>query len=295
MDKLKTNQNGIYRLFVDRDLGYMQDSLALGANATLDGMLQFANTATPSTPDNCFIISGCVASGTSLSAGWIYYKGEVLQVDAQTISVARPLVFTVSDNPHPTLDPSTMDDLSSANIHRLRRGVMVSAAGDSAAGTDAFRWEDITRDMAAILFEPRWVFDPTLLNAFGSNGKGTGSWRRWALCDGRNGTPDLRKRVVVGQDRSVSGSTVDTDFSAINNAGGAKNVLLTANQSGLREHAHKSGDPGTNNAATGGTNQVVPVDNSGSLNTSKAGPLDAIEAHENMPPYIVLAPVCRIV
>jgi microcystin-dependent protein len=46
------------------------------------------------------------------------------------------------------------------------------------------------------------------------------------LCDGSNGTPDLRDRFIVGAGRKYSP----------NNQGGADAIKLTANQSGLRAH-----------------------------------------------------------
>lgn len=48
----------------------------------------------------------------------------------------------------------------------------------------------------------------------------------WLLCDGSSGTPDLRERFIVGAGRQYSP----------NNVGGAESVKLTANQSGLRSH-----------------------------------------------------------
>ncbi len=52
----------------------------------------------------------------------------------------------------------------------------------------------------------------------------------WALCDGTNGTPDLRGRFIVGYNPN------DTDYNAIGKTGGAKLVTLTTSQ--MPSHSH---------------------------------------------------------
>lgn len=49
----------------------------------------------------------------------------------------------------------------------------------------------------------------------------------WALCDGTNGTPDLRNKFILGWGTRASGST-----------GGEESVTLTAPQSGVPAHTH---------------------------------------------------------
>lgn len=52
----------------------------------------------------------------------------------------------------------------------------------------------------------------------------------WALCDGTNGTPDLRGRFIVGYDKT------DTDYDTIDKTGGQKLVTLTTSQ--MPSHSH---------------------------------------------------------
>src|SRR5690625_6482592 len=59
----------------------------------------------------------------------------------------------------------------------------------------------------------------------------------WALCDGTNGTPDLRSRFVVGYNSS------EADYNAVGKVGGAKDVTLTEAQ--MPSH-------GRNNTLAGG-------------------------------------------
>ncbi len=55
----------------------------------------------------------------------------------------------------------------------------------------------------------------------------------WALCDGTNGTPDLRGRFIVGYNPN------DTDYNAIGKTGGAKLVTLTTSQMPPHDHGGK--------------------------------------------------------
>ena len=63
----------------------------------------------------------------------------------------------------------------------------------------------------------------------------------WVLCDGRNGTPDLRDKFIVGAGREYT----------IGDTGGAKAVTLTVSQ--LPSHNHTAGYAGAH-SHTGSTN-----------------------------------------
>ncbi|MCS7019132.1 MAG: hypothetical protein RMJ87_05950 [Cytophagales bacterium] len=143
----------------------------------------------------------------------------------------------------------------------------------------------------------------------------------WALCDGNNGTPDLRDRFIVGAGSSyVPGNT-----------GGANQVTLTAaempahNHTGSTswdgDHFHMTegtdasglswrtrfyvGNSTTVDMGFGGGSDADPNDNrwrgqvqsnttgahSHSFTTSTAG---GSAAHENRPPYFALAFIMRI-
>ena len=63
----------------------------------------------------------------------------------------------------------------------------------------------------------------------------------WVLCDGQNGTPDLRDRFIVGAGKSYS----------VGNTGGANSVTLTVDN--LPAHSHTMGSAGSH-SHTGSTN-----------------------------------------
>lgn len=69
-------------------------------------------------------------------------------------------------------------------------------------------------------------------NWFNVNGVGLGEYAGWYLCDGRNGTPDLRGRVQVGRDLFNSVS----DYAQIGRVGGKDHVQLSVNQ--MPSHSH---------------------------------------------------------
>jgi microcystin-dependent protein len=99
----------------------------------------------------------------------------------------------------------------------------------------------------------------------------------WALCNGANGTPDLRDRFIVG-----AGSKY-----AVGNKGGADSVTLTVNQ--IPAHTHTIGsfqkmDWGTHN----NTDQLTPGTSSKSASTGGG------QAHENRPPYYALCFIMKL-
>lgn len=102
----------------------------------------------------------------------------------------------------------------------------------------------------------------------------------WALCDGSNGTPDLRDRFVVGAGSSyTSGAT-----------GGENNIVLTIEQ--IPPHTHgiylTRGDAywynGSGNTWWGSSFNTL-------LTSTSAG---GGQAHENRPPYYALAYIMKI-
>ena len=69
-------------------------------------------------------------------------------------------------------------------------------------------------------------------NWFNLLGAGLGEYRGWFLCDGQNGTPDLRGKFVVGRDVMNSQS----NYATMGSQGGNEFTTLTQNQ--MPRHAH---------------------------------------------------------
>ena len=113
----------------------------------------------------------------------------------------------------------------------------------------------------------------------------------WVLCDGTNGTPDLKGRFVVGYDPN------DADYSAPNKTGGEKMHTLTVAE--MPSHAH-SGQTASHRLSlrktgwVGGTHGLAAAADKGAANFDHrhnftTAPQGGGAAHENRPPYYVLA------
>jgi microcystin-dependent protein len=140
----------------------------------------------------------------------------------------------------------------------------------------------------------------------------------WALCNGQTSnsmlTPDLRGRFVVGYEDRVSPPVhSDNAYKTMNNSGGLKDVTLTAAQ--MPVHTHGVNDPGhTHPYNDMYRNEVDESTTSSGLswNIMRPGMADDArttgsrttgisinnagsgQAHENRPPYYVLAFIMRV-
>ena len=111
---------------------------------------------------------------------------------------------------------------------------------------------------------------------------GTSAPGGWAICNGQNGTPDLRGRFVLGY-----GSGRGTQ---INSVGGLDKVPLNINE--IPAHTH-------NYRGLGGGNRYDGHKGSGGLpenryHNATTGVAGGSQPHENMPPYRVLAYIMKL-
>ena len=91
----------------------------------------------------------------------------------------------------------------------------------------------------------------SFLSNFDATGAGIGEWDRIFLCNGENGAPDLRGRVIVGtNDGSMLGGAMDAAVApsatnptyGIGSTHGNNSVVLTTGQ--IPAHSHSVTDPG---------------------------------------------------
>lgn len=105
----------------------------------------------------------------------------------------------------------------------------------------------------------------------------------WALCDGTNGTPDLRDRFVVGAGNSYS----------VGDAGGEAAHALTTDEMPAHSHFASVLRGKLFTLGTSAGNYLVTssqTDNS-KLSGTSAG---SGQAHNNMPPYYALAYIMKL-
>lgn len=189
---------------------------------------------------------------------------------------------------------------------RVRRWLSVR---DSVV-TDRFRGEGVVPTYGIVMFSG------TVSGNF-PGGLGTGEYQGWALCDGRNGTPDLRGRFIVGRtnvdnnDYGYPNSEKNrTDYNSIGDNGGEYEHTLTVaempshNHSGSTtntagSHSHGVQRPdGCYNFVGAGQSGCYFANPNAQFSTDVAGAhshtvnvnSDGNDTpHENRPPYYVLA------
>jgi len=124
----------------------------------------------------------------------------------------------------------------------------------------------------------------------------------WALCDGNNGTPDLRGRFIVGYGTRESAPLPTQETYAVGNIGGQIHMSMhnhggTTNTTGSHSHSITTANWGSVAVITAGSN-----DNRGSQSTGAAGDhfhtlsLDGTGAipNENRPPYYALCFIMKL-
>jgi hypothetical protein len=156
------------------------------------------------------------------------------------------------------------------------------------------------------------IADNTLWDSSG-NGVSGSEMQNFALCMGqaltgataknadgstRSNAPDRRGTF------SVMLNGTDVDFASIGGTGGTKEETLTALQSGMRDHLHQTyagstriqydngtdgGSPNYDNTLATVTGTVLSIDGTPGLN----GAQEAIDAHNNLPPFYVVAKIIR--
>lgn len=103
----------------------------------------------------------------------------------------------------------------------------------------------------------------------------------WALCDGSNGTPDLRGRFVVGAGGSYN----------VGDTGGTESVTLTVSQ--IPEHSHTIPTYDDGNVRTNtkilGYGSGSAVSQKSTTNGTGQG-----QSHENRPPYYALCYIMKL-
>jgi|GEM_PF-1974610 len=144
----------------------------------------------------------------------------------------------------------------------------------------------------------------SVLSNFDGTGLGKWAWKGWAIANGANGTEDMRGLFVVGYDNRTAdpgGDVWDFIYTTIGNDGGEKEHVLMvpelpASPTSLIGYGLiRRSLPGENV-----TTQGVNSNGSGTEPDVESQPanypytLAASEAHENRPPFLVVAYIQRI-
>ena len=122
------------------------------------------------------------------------------------------------------------------------------------------------------------MYAPASTSEFDNSGLGVASnVSGWAICNGSNGTPNMKGKFVVGYDPS------DPDYDTIEETGGSKTVSLTASQNGPHTHTVSIATFDAN--TDGPTGNQVEQGSETTVTTSESG---TGAPHENRPPYFTV-------
>ena len=224
-------------------------------------------------------------------------NGEVLvstgsQVDWQnpnTLTASNSIKITITENDNNTDFPITFSVAAGQSggntLHSDNQFTYNASSNVVTAGTFSGSGSSLTSLNASNL-QSGTVADARLSNSSlfvqGMIMMYTGSTAPsgWAICDGQNGTPDLRDRFIVGAGSAYS----------IGNTGGQNSVTLTVNQIPAHTHTYERTDVGINVA-----DRPWPANNNDcdmtTQNTSSTG---GGQSHENRPPYYALMFIVKL-
>ncbi len=255
---------------------------------TLDGMQTAYDllNALGAVAGNYAILTGCEVVSGAAANGVVYINGEVFRFQGGTVGSTVRVLETVTSK--------TFENGESKPVHRARYAAFATGSG-SIPWTSFKRVESILSLQGRIL--PAGTNPQLFTGAVGSIPAG------WQLCDGTNGTPDLRGRFIVGL------HPADTDYNAIGKTGGEKTVTLSLAQMPSHSHTGSTNTAGSHTHTTTGYAKVdestrdgggqrTAADEGNSPPTGSAGAHSHTlttnsqgsgQAHENRPPYYTLA------
>lgn len=241
------------------------------------------------------IIKGCVVTGSNVGDGVVHINNEVLEFRGGAASanvIIKEDVLT-----------RNFENGETKTVYRTRYATF----GHTSTGAN-YPWANFHRSLTNKEIAQRCNHVGFIQDYYGSlNNIPTG----WVLCDGQNGTPDLRGLFIVGYDSRKQ------DYNEVGKRGGLESVVLTTNQmprhnhpgttNSAGEHTHSgfqldgsnadNGDPGrfvnTANTQSNGRQSIGGQTNSagGHSHTVTTNDVGNNEAHENRPPFYVLAKI----
>jgi hypothetical protein len=230
-----------------------------------------------------YILSGCqnstVAPIHTLSAGVLYYNGEIFNFDGATFTLTglQKAYARIETTQFITnADPVQFTDGVSRNVHNVRKIVIENTITSS--GLPEF--EDFIMAGHWLKGDTKEVVcDSTYLTAnFDSSGLGRLERLGWAIMNGNNGTPNDNGKVVI---------SYGTDYTTLEATGGSRDAVVVS-------HVHTFGSSaGTDGGGSGA--QVITTgtvsEGAGTFGMTTAG---VSGTDKNMQPYVVRLRIMKI-
>lgn len=163
------------------------------------------------------IVSGCLEQGNQVTDGVVFYNGELLEFKG---GLKGTLVRVITES-----ETRTFENGQNKVVYRKR----YMTFGNPGVAWSSFKRVKSLMELTSTIDSMNSKLTPVgaiIMWGGNINEIPTG----WKLCDGTNGTPDLRSRFVVGYNPS------EADYNAIGKTGGAKDVTLTEAQ--MPSHGH---------------------------------------------------------
>jgi Phage Tail Collar Domain. len=245
-----------------------------------------------------YILSGCTVTGSTASAGIMVLNGEIITFTGGTIQTTIRVKETASD--------ITAGSVTYTGAYKTR----VAEFGSNVGGVDTYTWTDIAAFPTAFYLAANKA-DKTDVEAIRNlvmPKRGIIMWggevadipTGWALCNGATvsgvTTPNLSGRFIIGYDAAsanlpANSTDLTENYGKVGNTGGKGSVQLTANQNGEHDHGIPDTLHGQDYSADRGSSRNS-IDHDPNARTEKSG---KGEAHENRPPYYVLAYIMKVV
>lgn len=228
-----------------------------------DGIKEALGAVAQSLGSGNFTLSGAnvtvVGGNVSVTPGYIYFNGEVYPVLAQTIPTQVNTLFFKIKRLTVVPSPVMYKTGNLVDVHVI--DVMELSYGSGDIDVTAIGKQSPNPIGVVTMYDG--VITDFEENGLGKPEKGL---KGWALCNGNNGTPDLRDRFIVGAGEQY----------LIGARGGNGNITLNANQlpahthgaTGLTipssgSHSHDSVQYRTHDGSGSGANSVQRTGSSG--------------------------------